>query len=87
MATETRLSDLKTFGENKVIFVKRTIVDIDSEGVETITSVSRASYAPDTDVSSLEQEIKDLAASEWTSEVISNYNNFIASQPKNPIEL
>lgn len=87
MATETRLSDLKTFGENKVIFVKRTIVDIDSEGVETITSVSRASYAPDTDVSSLEQEIKDLAASEWTSEVISNYNNFVASQPKNPIEL
>ena len=87
MATETRLSDLKTFGENKVIFVKRTTVDIDSQGVETITSTSRASYTPDTDVSSLEQEIKDLAASEWTSEVISNYNSFVASQPKHPIEL
>lgn len=87
MATEIRLSDLKTFGEHKVILVKRTTVDIDSEGVETITSISRASYTPDVDVSSLEQEIKDLAASEWTSEVISSYNSFMASQPKNPIEL
>ena len=87
MATETRLLDLKTFGEHKIIFVKRIVVDIDSEGVETITSTSRASYKPDVDVSSLEQEIKDLAASEWTSEVISTYNSFMASQPKNEIEL
>ena len=87
MATETRLLDLKTFGEHKIIFVKRIVVDIDSEGVETITSTSRASYTPDVDVSSLEQEIKDLAASEWTSEVISTYNSFMASQPKNEIEL
>ena len=87
MATETRLSDLKAFGEHKIIFVKRTIVDIDSQGVETITSTSRASYTPNVDVSSLEQEIKDLAASEWTSEVISTYNSFMASQPKNEIEL
>ena len=87
MATEIRLSDLKTFGEHKVILVKRTTVDIDSEGIETITSISRASYTPDVDVSSLEQEIKDLAASEWTSEVMSSYNSFMASQPKNPIEL
>ena len=85
MATETRLSDLKAFGEHKIIFVKRTIVDIDSQGVETITSTSRASYTPNVDVSSLEQEIKDLAASEWTSEVISTYNSFMASQPKNEI--
>ena len=87
MATETRLSDLKAFGEHKIIFVKRIVVDIDSEGVETITSTSRASYTPNVDVSSLEQEIKDLAASEWTSEVISTYNSFMASQPKNEIEL
>ena len=82
MATEIRLSDLKVQGEHKVIFVKRTTVN-----VENITAISRASYAPDVDVSSLEQEIIDLAAAEWTSDIVSSYSTFMSNQPKNPIEL
>lgn len=90
MATEIRLSDLKAQGEHKVIFVKRTTVNIETvndKNVETITSTSRASYTPDVDVSSLEQEIIDLAATEWTSDVVSSYSTFMSNQPKNPIEL
>ena len=90
MATEIRLSDLKAQGEHKVIFVKRTTVNIETindEDIETIIATSRASYAPDVDVSSLEQEIIDLATTEWTSDVVSSYNTFMSNQPKNPVEL
>lgn len=87
MAIETRISELSVEGEHKIIFIKRTKVDIDTDGKETIIEVSRASYAPNVDVSSLEQEIIDLAAENWTSEVVSSYNELINNLPKNEIEL
>ncbi len=90
MVTETRLSDLKASGEHKIIFVKRTTVNIETindKDIETITATSRASYTPNIDVSSLEQEIIDLAAAEWTNDIVSSYNTFMSNQPKNPIEL
>ncbi len=72
MAIETRISELSAEGEHKIIFIKRTKVDIDTDGKETIIEVSRSSYAPNVDVSSLEQEIIDLAAENWTNEVVSS---------------
>ncbi len=87
MAIETRISELSAEGEHKIIFIKRTKVDIDTDGKETIIEVSRSSYAPNVDVSSLEQEIIDLAAENWTSEIVSSYNELINNLPKNEIEL
>ncbi len=87
MAIETRISELSAEGEHKIIFIKRTKVDIDTDGKETIIEVSRSSYAPNVDVSSLEQEIIDLAAENWTNEVVSSYNELINNLPKNEIEL
>ncbi len=86
MAIETRISELSADGEYKIIFVKRTTLDVSDNGEENIIEVSRASYAPNVDVSSLEQEIIDLAAENWTSEIVSSYNNLINSFPKNEIE-
>ncbi len=87
MAIETRISELSAEGEHKIIFIKRTKVDIDTDGKETIIEVSRSSYDPNVDVSSLEQEIIDLAAENWTNEVVSSYNELINNLPKNEIEL
>ena len=87
MAIETRISELSVEGEHKIIFINRTTVDINANSEESLVEVSRASYAPNVDVSSLEQEIIDLAAENWTSEVVSSYNELINNLPKNEIEL
>ncbi len=63
---------------HKHIQVKE-IITIKEDNVEISKSNHRSTYPPDTDISSLEAEVAEIANAVWTEDVKNSYKNYLDS--------
>ncbi len=63
---------------HKHIQVKE-IITIKEDNVEISKSNHRSTYPPDTDISSLEAEVAEIANAVWTEDVKKSYQNHLDS--------
>tara|TARA_R100000742_G_C4243708_1_gene62939 strand:- start:43 stop:288 length:246 start_codon:yes stop_codon:yes gene_type:complete len=76
---ETIIAQTEIVGEFKFIQVAYDTI-IKEDGTEISRSRNRESFAPDQDVSSKEQEIKDIANLVWTDSVKAAYQTHLDNQ-------
>jgi len=63
---------------HKHIQVKE-IITIKEDNVEISKSNHRSTYPPNTDISSLEAEVAEIAKAVWTEDVKNSYQNYLDS--------
>ena len=78
---ETKLIQTEIVGDFKIIQVAYDII-YREDGVETTRKRWRNCFTPDKDVSSEEQEIKDLANLYWTDELKASWQSKIENDNK-----
>jgi len=61
----------------------RQATTIERDGIEIARSYNRWVLTPDSDISTQEQKVKDIANAAWTPEVIAAYNAFKEEQESN----
>ena len=69
---EIKISSIEVAGEYKHLNIEKKVI-IKENGSVISESNHRTSYSPDTDVSTLEQEIADVANVVWTRNVKDAY--------------
>ena len=78
MAITKRLEYKEEILPNQVIQIRTTTV-VEEDGVELARNHHRHIVVPGDDVSGEVQEVQDIAAALWTTEVISAYQASVAS--------
>ena len=79
LAKTTTIDKIEIVGEFKHIQVRyQTIITEDGEQISE--SLSRDSFAPNTDISDLPTELQAYAVTAWTTDVIAAYNETISKE-------
>lgn len=77
--TETKIIDQITITENGTLLV-REATRVLRDGQQIAETYHRWSFAPGSDVSTMPQNVQDIAAITWTPEVIDAYEAQAASK-------
>ena len=69
---------IEVVGEYKIIGVKK-VTTISEDGEVISKSNHRTTHAPNTDVSTLDADVANIANAVWTQEVKDSYKNYLSS--------